>query len=151
MPFIPLRSWTPVRQFQPSLHPNKTCARWLAGCERSGLRQSAANGSIPGDGGGAGALRRFGMNGSGTARILSRLWLLVIAVVAITVLYLAKVLFLPLAFAILFAFLLAPVVTLLERMRLPRALAAIVVILSFAALLGMAAWMLFTQLVAVAN
>jgi predicted PurR-regulated permease PerM len=91
------------------------------------------------------------MNGSGTARILSRLWLLVIAVVAITVLYLAKVLFLPLAFAILFAFLLAPVVTMLERLRLPRALAAILVILGFAALLGTAAWMLFTQLVAVAN
>jgi predicted PurR-regulated permease PerM len=91
------------------------------------------------------------MNGSGTARIVSRLWLLVIAVVAITVLYLAKVLFLPLAFAILFAFLLAPVVTFLERLRLPRALAAILVILGFAALLGTAAWMLFTQLVAVAN
>jgi predicted PurR-regulated permease PerM len=91
------------------------------------------------------------MNGSGTARILSRLWLLVIAVVSITVLYLAKVLFLPLAFAILFAFLLAPVVTLLERLHLPRALAAILVILGFAALLGTAAWMLFTQLVAVAN
>ncbi len=91
------------------------------------------------------------MNGSGTARILSRLWLLVIAMVAITVLYLAKVLFLPLAFAILFAFLLAPVVTPLERMRMPRALAAILVILGFAALLGTATWMLFTQLVAVAN
>jgi predicted PurR-regulated permease PerM/methylmalonyl-CoA mutase cobalamin-binding subunit len=91
------------------------------------------------------------MNGSGTARILSRLWLLVIVVVAITVLYLAKVLFLPLAFALLFAFLLAPVVTLLERLRLPRALAAILVIFGFAALLGTSAWMLFTQLVAVAN
>jgi predicted PurR-regulated permease PerM/methylmalonyl-CoA mutase cobalamin-binding subunit len=91
------------------------------------------------------------MNSSGTARILSRLWLLVIVVVAITVLYLAKVLFLPLAFALLFAFLLAPVVTLLERLRLPRALAAILVIFGFAALLGTSAWMLFTQLVAVAN
>ncbi len=91
------------------------------------------------------------MNSSGTARILSRLWLLVIVVVAITVLYLAKVLFLPLAFALLFAFLLAPVVTLLERLHLPRALAAILVIFGFAALLGTSAWMLFTQLVAVAN
>jgi predicted PurR-regulated permease PerM/methylmalonyl-CoA mutase cobalamin-binding subunit len=91
------------------------------------------------------------MNGSGTARILSRLWFLVIAVVAIAILYLAKVLFLPLAFAILFAFLLAPVVSLLERLRLPRALAAVLVILGFAALLGSAGWMLFTQLVAVTN
>src|SRR5579859_1389718 len=91
------------------------------------------------------------MNGSGTARILSRLWFLVIAVVAIAILFLAKVLFLPLAFAILFAFLLAPVVSLLERLRLPRAPAAILVILGFVALLGAAGWMVFTQLVAVTN
>ncbi len=91
------------------------------------------------------------MNSSSTARILSRLWFLVIAVVAIAILFLAKVLFLPLAFAILFAFLLAPVVSLLERLRLARALAAILVILGFAALLGVAGWMLFTQLVAVTN
>ena len=69
----------------------------------------------------------------------------------IAILYLAKILFLPLAFAILFAFLLAPVVSLLERLRLPRPLASILVILSFAALLGATGWMLFTQLVAVTN
>ena len=91
------------------------------------------------------------MNGSSTARIMTRLWFLVIAVVAIGILYLAKVLFLPLSFAILFAFLLAPVVSLLERLRLSRAVAAILVILGFAALLGTAGWMLFTQLVAVTN
>jgi len=95
------------------------------------------------------------MNGSGAARvqsrILSRLWFVVLAVVVIAILYLAKVLFLPLGFAILFAFLLAPLVSGLERLRLPRALAAIVVILGFAALLGTAAWTLFTQLVAVTN
>jgi predicted PurR-regulated permease PerM len=91
------------------------------------------------------------MNGSGTTRVLSRLWFVVVAVLAITVLYVAKVLFLPLAFAVLFAFLLAPVVSWLERVRVPRALAAILVILSFGALLGTAAWMLFTQLVAVTN
>ena len=91
------------------------------------------------------------MNGSGTAKLLSRLWFVVVAVLAITVLYVAKVLFLPLAFAVLFAFLLAPVVSVLERLRLPRSLAAILVILGFAALLGTAGWMLFTQLVAVTN
>jgi predicted PurR-regulated permease PerM len=91
------------------------------------------------------------MNGSSTARALSRLWLLAIAVLAISVLYLAKVLFLPLAFAVLFTFLLAPLVTFLERLRLPRALAAVIVILGFAALLGAAGWALFTQLVDVAN
>ena len=91
------------------------------------------------------------MNPSGAARILSRLWFVVVAVLAIAVLYVAKVLFLPLAFAVLFAFLLAPVVSRLERLHLPRAFAAIAVILGFAALLGTAAWMLFTQLVAVTN
>jgi predicted PurR-regulated permease PerM len=91
------------------------------------------------------------MNGSAATKVLSRLWFVVVAVLAITVLYVAKVLFLPLAFAVLFAFLLAPVVSALERLRLPRALAAILVILGFAALVGSAGWMLFTQLVAVTN
>ncbi|HEY2018133.1 MAG TPA: AI-2E family transporter, partial [Bryobacteraceae bacterium] len=91
------------------------------------------------------------MNGSGTARILSRLWFVIIAVLTIAILFLAKVLFLPLAFSVLFAFLLAPLVNWLERLRLPRALASILVILLFAGILGAAAWMLFTQLVAVTN
>jgi predicted PurR-regulated permease PerM len=91
------------------------------------------------------------MTGTSSARTLSRLWFLLIGIVAITVLYLAKVLFLPLAFAILFAFLLTPVVSLLERARLSRALASVVVIAGFAILLGTAGWTLFTQLVDVAN
>lgn len=85
------------------------------------------------------------------SRTLTRLWFVLVAVLVIGVLYLAKVLFLPLAFAVLFAFLLAPLVNWLERLHLPRALAAIFVILGFAALLGTATWMLFTQLVAVTN
>jgi predicted PurR-regulated permease PerM len=91
------------------------------------------------------------MNGSGTARALSRLWLLAIAIIAITVLYLAKVLFLPLAFAILFAFLLAPLVASLERVRLPRTLAVIIVMVGFLAVLGSLGWVLFSQLIDVAN
>ncbi len=86
-----------------------------------------------------------------TARLLSRLWFLTISVVAIAVLYVAKVLFLPLAFAILFAFLLSPVVGLLERLRLSRALASVLVIVGFAALLGTAGWVMFSQLVDVTN
>ena len=50
------------------------------------------------------------MNPSSTARLLTQLWFITVAVLAIAVLYLAKVLLLPLGFAILFAFLLAPVV-----------------------------------------
>jgi predicted PurR-regulated permease PerM len=91
------------------------------------------------------------MNSAATLRMLTQLWLLTIAVFAIAVLYLAKVLLLPLGFAILFAFLLAPVVALLERLRLPRPVAALCVILAFAGLLLVAAWTLFTQLVAIAN
>ena len=91
-----------------------------------------------------------GMDGA-SARLIARIWFLTIAVLSIAVLYVAKVLFLPLAFAILFAFLLSPVVGLLERLRLSRALASAIVIAGFAALLGAAAWGLFTQLVAVAN
>jgi len=91
------------------------------------------------------------MDGAATARILARFWFLTVAVLAISVLYLAKVLFLPLAFAILFAFVLFPVVGLLERLRLPRALAAVVVIAGFGALLAGAAWLVFTQLVSIAN
>lgn len=91
------------------------------------------------------------MNPSAHARTLSQLWLIAVAVLAIAVLYLAKVLLLPFGFAILFAFLLAPVITLLERLRLPRAIAALLVILAFAALLLITAWTLFTQLVAIAN
>lgn len=91
------------------------------------------------------------MDGSISARLLWRLWLLVVGAFAIAILYLAKVLFLPLAFAILFAFLLAPVVAMLERIRTPRTIAALTVILAFAALLGAAGWGLFSQLVAIAN
>ncbi len=91
------------------------------------------------------------MNPAATPRMLTQLWFITIAVLAITVLYVAKVLLLPLGFAILFAFLLAPVVALLERLRLPRPIAALLVILAFAGLLCVAAWSLFTQLVAIAN
>jgi predicted PurR-regulated permease PerM len=91
------------------------------------------------------------MNPSATARMLSQLWFITVAVLAIAVLYLAKVLLLPLGFAILFAFLLAPVVALLERVRFPRPIAALCVILVFAGLLCVATWTIFTQLVAIAN
>jgi len=91
------------------------------------------------------------MNGSSTARALSRLWLLAIAVIAIAVLFLAKVLFVPLAFAVLIAFLLAPLVGFLERRRLPRTLAAILVLLVFVVILGSVGWVLFSQLIDVAN
>ncbi len=91
------------------------------------------------------------MNPSSPARTLAQLWFIAVAVLAVAVLILGKVLLLPLGFAILFAFLLAPVVALLERLRLPRPIAAMFVILVFAGLLCIAAWGFFTQLVAITN
>lgn len=91
------------------------------------------------------------MNGSPTARLLTQLWFVTIAVLAVAVLYLAKILLLPLGIAILFAFLLAPIVAFLERLRLPRPVAAVLVIFAFAALLVIAAWTFFTQLAAIVD
>ena len=91
------------------------------------------------------------MNPAAIHRMLMQIWFITIAVLAIAVLYLAKILLLPLGFAILFAFLLAPVVALFERLRLPRPIAAMSVILVFSGLLCVAAWSVFTQLVAIAN
>jgi predicted PurR-regulated permease PerM len=91
------------------------------------------------------------MNGLSTARLLTQLWLITIAVLAVAVLYLAKILLLPLGIAVLFAFLLAPVVGFLERIHFPRPLAALAVILAFATLLLVATWTLFSQLVAIAD
>ena len=87
------------------------------------------------------------MDGLSLARVLARMWLLMVAMVAIAVLYLAKVLFLPLAFAILFAFLLAPVVGWLERAHLGRALSSVIAILGLGSVLGVMGWTLFSQLV----
>lgn len=91
------------------------------------------------------------MNDYGLARVLSRLFFVIVATLAVAILYLAKVLLLPLACAILFAFLLAPLVAGLERHRVPPTLAATAVILGFAAVLGSAGWVLFSQLVAITN
>ena len=79
--------------------------------------------------------------------LLSRLFVMIAAVLAIAALYLAKVVFLPLAFAVLFAFLLAPLVSRLERIRLPRTLAVVLVIAGFAAFVGCIGWLAGSQLI----
>lgn len=84
-------------------------------------------------------------------RLLSRLFVMISAVLVVAALYLAKVVFLPLAFAILFAFLLAPLVSQLERIHLPRPLAVLVVIAGFAAGLGCVAWVAGSQLLQMAG
>ncbi|MFP5277477.1 MAG: AI-2E family transporter [Acidobacteriota bacterium] len=87
------------------------------------------------------------MASSNETRLLSRLVIMISAVLAVASLYLAKVLFLPLAFAVLFAFLLAPLVSSLERIRLPRTLAVLLVIALFAALLGSIGWLAASQVI----
>jgi predicted PurR-regulated permease PerM/predicted N-acetyltransferase YhbS len=89
--------------------------------------------------------------GSSTSRILSHLSVIITAVLVIAVLYVAKIVFLPLAFAILFAFLLAPAVSLLERIHLPRVMAVLVVILGFGVILGSIGWAVVVQLISVAD
>lgn len=91
------------------------------------------------------------MNDYSTARALSRILFVIVAILAVATLYLGKVLLLPLAFAILFAFLLAPLVSGLERIHIPRSLAAAAVILGFTAVLAFVGSILFSQLVAIAN
>lgn len=76
---------------------------------------------------------------------------LIFALVAIAVLYLAKAVVVPLALAILFAFLLSPIVALLERIRFPRALAVFLVILVAGTAVGTAGWTVFKQLVDVTD
>ena len=88
---------------------------------------------------------------SNISRPVSQLLAVVVTVLVITTLYLAKTVILPLALALLFTFVLAPVVTRLERTRLPRVVAIPVVMLTAAVLLGAVGWLVFTQLVAVTD
>lgn len=69
--------------------------------------------------------------------LINRLLSLGLLLVSVTVLWAAREVFIPLALALLFSFLLAPLVTRLERLRLPRVPAALVtVLLAFAVLAG---------------
>jgi predicted PurR-regulated permease PerM/methanogenic corrinoid protein MtbC1 len=90
-------------------------------------------------------------SGLAASRELSRLLAVVVTVVVITTLYLAKTVILPLALALLLSFVLAPVVTGLERMRMPRILAVPVVVLATGAILGAFGWTVFVQLVEVTD
>ena len=77
----------------------------------------------------------------------SRLLGVVAAVVVVAALYFARIVFVPLALAALFALLLTPAVSSLERIKLPRILAVSVVILVPMALIGLMVWQTSHQLV----
>ncbi len=72
-------------------------------------------------------------------------------IIAIAVLYFARQILIPLALALLFAFLLSPVVKWLERGRIPRTAAVLVVILFAFAFLAGAGWVVTGQLLEVVN
>jgi predicted PurR-regulated permease PerM len=74
-----------------------------------------------------------------------------VAVVVIATLYLARVVLVPFALAMLFSFLLTPAVIWLERIRFPRALAVSFVVVVFVGAMGSVGWTVADQLVDVTN
>jgi predicted PurR-regulated permease PerM/methanogenic corrinoid protein MtbC1 len=85
------------------------------------------------------------------ARTLSQLLAVIVTVAVITTLYLAKTVILPLALALLLSFVLAPLVTALEQIRLPRIVAIPIVILLAGGALGAVGWTVMVQLVEVTD
>jgi predicted PurR-regulated permease PerM len=81
------------------------------------------------------------------ARKESHLSTVVTGVVIVGTLYLAKVVFIPLALALLLSFLLTPVVALLERIRLPRGVAIFIVMGSLCAAIALLGWKTSSQFV----
>ena len=67
-------------------------------------------------------------------------------ILAIAVLYFARELLIPLAFALLLAFLLSPIVKRLEGWRIPRAAAASLVLFVACALLAIVGWLAMVQM-----
>jgi len=86
-----------------------------------------------------------------TARKNSQLTAVVTGVVVIATLYLAKVVFIPLTLALLLSFLLTPVVTLIERIKLPRGVAVLIVIGALVGALGILGWKTSQQFVDLTN
>jgi predicted PurR-regulated permease PerM len=85
------------------------------------------------------------------AKDTSRLLTLVAAVVIITALYFGRIMLVPLALAILCTFLLTPVVSTLERIRIPRFLAVFLVVTIAVAGFGAMGWTVANQLIDVTN
>ena len=85
------------------------------------------------------------------AKDISRILTLVAAVVVITALYFARVMLVPLALAVLFTFVLAPLVSVLERIRIPRFLAIFLVVGITVSGLGVMGWTVGNQLIDVTN
>jgi predicted PurR-regulated permease PerM len=81
----------------------------------------------------------------------SNQWAMVTLFGAIAVLYFARVILIPLAFAVTLTFILSPVVALLERLRIGRAASVAVTVLVTMAVAGCVGWIIVGQLVDVAE
>ncbi len=94
-------------------------------------------------------------NGSATrsypSRDLFHLLAVVVAVAAIAALYFARIVLIPFALALLFTFILTPVVRVLERVQLRRIPSTLLVVLLSVAACGAVGWMVAKQLSEVAN
>jgi predicted PurR-regulated permease PerM len=88
---------------------------------------------------------------SSTNREVSHLLVLVGTVVVIATLYFAKVVLIPFALAILFTFILTPLVRWLEKIRIPRIIAVLLVVTLVMAAIGSIGWVVANQLVDVTN
>ncbi len=76
---------------------------------------------------------------------------IVASAVTVTALYFAKIVFVPLALAMLFAFVLTPLVTFLEKRRLGRTLSTLIVVLLTLASVAGVGWVVAKQFVDVVN
>ncbi len=77
--------------------------------------------------------------------LLTKVLHVILLLVAVAVLFVAREVFIPLALALLFSFLLAPVVTRLERWRLPRVLAVLLTTLLSLAVIGSIGYLVIGQ------
>ncbi|MFZ0640275.1 MAG: AI-2E family transporter [Candidatus Acidiferrales bacterium] len=91
------------------------------------------------------------MTRTSTSRETSRLLGVIVAVVVVAALYFARIVFIPVALALLFSLLLAPVIAFLQRIRLPRLLAIFLVVVSLVGLAGLIGWKTSQQLADLTN
>lgn len=86
------------------------------------------------------------MKRNAIGRDTSRLFFVVTALLIIAALYFARVVFIPLALAVLLTVLLTPVIAALKKIRIPRILAILLVVLILLSLAGLAGWKTSQQL-----
>jgi len=86
-----------------------------------------------------------------SAKDTSRILTLVVAVVVITALYFARVMLVPLALALLFTFVLAPLVSALERIHIPRFISIFLVVSVAVSSVAIMGWTVANQLIDVTN